>query len=175
MTDIDEITSAVTQKLAEKGLISGTKKRKTPTHWESYLVREFANHRYLNYLKWFRHEVGPFDPDDPIQKNGQLRRFCDLIIDVNDTLLVVEAKMKPTAGCISQLQQYIHLIPETPDLEYYWDKPINGMILTTMQDTSVQKVANQWGFMYEVYVPSFFEAWQQTMIDRYQKKNALGQ
>lgn len=168
-TELEELTQSVAMNLATKGYLNAPKKRRPQTHWESLMVREFANKRYLNYLKWFRHEVGPYNPNDPVQKYSQLRRFCDLIIDVNDTLLIVEAKMKPSAGAISQLQTYMHLVKETPDLEYYADKPVVGMILTTWEDAAIKKVANQWGMLYEVYVPSFFDEWQKVMIERYKK------
>ena len=172
MTELDDIAQAVALKLVESQVFSPNKKRKQRTNWESLFVREYANRFYLNCLKWFRHEVGPFDPNDPVQAYSQLRRFCDLIVDVNDSLYVIEAKMKPTPSAISQLQTYITLIRQTPDLEYYWDKPMQGIILTTMDDPAVRKTANDWGFLYEVFEPSFMDEWKAMMVNRYKKMSA---
>jgi hypothetical protein len=166
---VDEITQSVAMKLAEQGYLQAPKRRKPRVNWESLMVREYVNKRYFNNIKWLRHEVGGFDPNDAVQANSQLRRWADAIIDINDSLLVIEAKMKPSPGSISQLQTYLHLVKETPDLSYYWDKPVSGMILTTWEDAAVKKIANDWGILYEVYQPSFYKEWQDMMVTRYAK------
>jgi hypothetical protein len=167
--NVDEISKAVAMKLAEQGYLTPPKKRRPRVNWEALMVREYVDKMYPNNLKWLRHEVGAYNPDDPIQFNSQLRRWADAIIDVDDNILVIEAKMKPTPGAISQVQTYVHLIRETPDLQYYWDKSVFGMILTTWEDPAVKKVANEWGILYEVFQPSFYPEWQEMMKNRFAK------
>jgi hypothetical protein len=170
MVNLDEDTQRIAQQLASAGYLTAPKKRKPRVNWEARMIREWINQNYLRNLKWIRHEIGPYNPNDPVQYNGQLRRWADAIIDIDDTVLLVEAKMRPDHKAISQIDMYRRLFPKTPEFEYYWDKPLRLMLLTTSLDIAVKETCDIWGIEYEVFIPSFMDEFTQMIIQRYKKE-----
>lgn len=166
---IDELSQAVALNLATKGYLQPQKRRRTRTNWESKLVREYLVKFHQKDLKWVRHEIGPYDPTKPEEFNGQLRRWADALVDINDTILLIECKMRPDHRAISQIDLYRRIFPQTPEFEYYKDKPLRCMLLTTSVDYAVKELCERWDIEYEVYIPTFFEEYQQMMIERYRK------
>lgn len=169
-TNIDEISQAVALNLASKGYLTPQKKRKQRVNWESKLVREYLIVRHERNLKWIRHEIGPYNPNNPSEYNGQLRRWADAIVDINDTVLLIECKMRPDHRAISQIDLYRNLFPLTPEFEYYADKPLRCMLLTTSMEYAVKETCDRWNIEYEVYVPSFMEDYNKVMLERYKKE-----
>jgi hypothetical protein len=171
MTDeIDDMAQAVALKLASSGLIQAPKKRKPRVNWESKMVREFAVQNWPRNLKWFRHEIGPYDPSNPAEANGQLRRWADLIVDVDDVVYLYECKMRPDQRAISQLDLYRNIFPQTPEFEYYANKPIKCIFLTTAMEPAIKETCDRWDILYEVFVPSFMTEYNNMIIERYKRE-----
>jgi hypothetical protein len=171
MTDeLDEMSQAVALRLAQQGYLQAPKKRKPRVNWESRMVREFATQNWPRNLKWYRHEVGPYDPNNPAEANGQLRRWVDLIIDDDDKIVLYEAKMRPDQRAISQIDLYLQLFPQTPEFEYYANKPIRGVLLTTAMEPTIKATCDRWGIGYEVFVPSFMQEYNNMIIERYKRE-----
>lgn len=168
--DITAITQAVALNLASQGFLQPQKKRKARVNWESLYIREYLVRNYPKNLKWIRHEIGPYNPNNPAEFNGQLRRWADAIIDIDDTILLVEAKMRPDVKAIAQIDLYRNIFPQTPEFEYYADKPLRVMLLTTSVEPNIKDLAEKWGIEYEIYVPSFWNEYQQMLINRYKKE-----
>ena len=168
--NIDEIAQAVALNLATKGYIQNTQKRKPRVNWESKMAREYGVSRWMRNLKWYRHEVGPFDPNNVAYTYSQLRRWADLIVDDDDKIRIYEIKMRPDQRAVSQIDLYKQLFIQTPEFEYYWDKPVTGILLTTELDESIAIQCKRWDIEYEVFEPSFIAEYRQVLRDRYAKK-----
>lgn len=168
--NIDVMAQAVAIKLASQGYLQVPKKRKVRVNWESKMVREYLVKIYPTNLKWVRHEIGPYNPNNPAEFNGQLRRWADAIVDINDTVLLIECKMRPDFKAISQIDMYRDIFPKTPEFKYYADKPLKCMLLTTSIEPAVKAQCKKWDIIYEVYVPSFMDEFTQMLIERYKKE-----
>ena len=172
MVNLDEDAQRVAKQLMQAGYLAAPKKRKPVVRWESRMLYEWVNKFHSRNLKWTRHEIGAYDPTDPAQLNGQLRRWADAIIDIDDTILLVEAKMRPDHKAISQIDLYRREFPKTPEFTYYADKPFRCMLLTTSLDRAVKELCDVWDIEYEVYVPSFMDEYMKMIIKRYKKEDS---
>ena len=80
-------------------------------------------------------------------------RYADLVGIIGQEILVVEAKMVPEAGAISQLQHYIDLLPLTPLLREHRDKRVQGVLLFAVDDPVITQRAHLSGFRVEIFTP----------------------
>ena len=129
-------------------------------HWESRLVFDFVSERYPTAIQWRRVQVGPIPKGKDPRMYGHLRRWADLIVYDGTKVTIIEAKMKPNPGAVSQLMLYMQLFPKTPEFSLYADKPLGGLVLVAMEDIEVQALAEAQGLGYEVFSPPWMrEYW----------------
>jgi len=141
------------------------KKEYKPREWR--LVYEFLITNFRNCLQWRRVRVGP------IYKNEKLyqvvRRWADAIVYCakEDIVYIIEAKMKPEPGGISQLELYIKLFPKTPEFEMLKDKRVKGIYLTTQDDPELRELAKSKGIEYVVYQPDWVKEYWKERLEKY--------
>ncbi len=82
-------------------------------------------------------------------------RYADLVGILGEEILVVEAKMVPEPGAISQLQHYIDLMPLTPLMQTHAGKRVQGILLFAVDDPLIRQRAEQAGFRVEIYTPAW--------------------
>jgi len=160
----EEELAQVERHLLAKPDIVKRPKKKPRMHWESRLVQDYAIDRYPKAIRWRRVQVGAIPPGKDPKMYGHLRRWADLILYDGKEVVIIEAKMRPAPGAISQLLLYIQLFPKTPEFTLYANKPLRGVILTTMEDIEVRALAEAQGLDYEIYAPEWVrDYWQQVL------------
>jgi len=150
----EELSQIERHLLATPDIIKAPKK-KPRMHWESNLVADYAAEHYPNALRWRRVQVGAIPAGKDPKMYGHLRRWADLVVYDGKEVIIIEAKMKPAPGAISQLLLYMQLFPKTPEFSLYKQKPLRGVVLTTMEDIEVRSLAEAQGLDYEIYSPSW--------------------
>jgi len=78
-------------------------------------------------------------------------RYADIVLIEDGQLIIVEAKLRPNAEAIGQLQLYSKLIRLTPEFEKFNDLPIKLILLTTMLDLPISELCSNLGITYEIY------------------------
>lgn len=89
-------------------------------------------------------------------------RYADLIGITDTEIQVVEAKIFPDPGAISQLEHYIELVHSTSLLRQYEGKTIQGVILVGLDDPWMAQRAAARGFRWVVYSPQWVGHYIQT-------------
>ncbi len=128
---------------------------------ENRLVSEWMNKAHPYALQWRRVRVGPAGEGAEGRMYGIIRRWADIVFKDGDGVHLVEAKMRPDPGAISQLQVYAKLFPQTPEFRDYWGEPLFLHFLTTSKDPVVLELAQEFGIAYEIYAP----AWAKKYLD----------
>jgi hypothetical protein len=88
-------------------------------------------------------------------------RYADLIGVRGDEIDVVEAKMVPEPGAISQLQHYIDLLPLSPWYQARPGKRVQGVLLFAVNDPVITQKAESAGIRVEIFTPT----WAQQYLD----------
>lgn len=89
-------------------------------------------------------------------------RYADLIGVTADEVQVVEAKIFPDPGAISQLEHYIELVHYTSLPRSHEGKPIQGVILVGLDDPWMGQRARARGFRWTVFSPQWVSDYVQT-------------
>ena len=145
-------------------------KRRTWSPVESKLVSEFCAIRYPDRRVLQRVRVGqiPSELDldglepEEIRMLGVWRRWVDALIIDPPYLRVIEAGMLPNPGDISQLELYMRLLPNTPDLEEFIDLVPVGVLVYAIDDPVVRTLASERDFTVEIFRP----VWLSQYLDR---------
>ena len=134
---------------------------------ESRLVYEWTVANYRTAFSWRKKHLGPLPDVKKPSYYSMLRRWADLVVDLPDKVIIVEAKMRPDPGAISQLELYKKLLPLTPELTPCHGKPIELVFLTTMRDEMVEDLCKEKGIRYVVYQPKWVkEYWEEVQYRR---------
>ena len=88
---------------------------------------------------------------------GVWRRYADAVVIKPKQLIIIEAAIKPNAGDISQLQLYKELLPHTPELEPYGNRPIALELVYAMEDPIVLKMARKAKIRVVLYRPDWLD------------------
>jgi len=129
---------------------------------EAKLLYEWMVKTFPNCLQWRHVRMGPIPKNEALY--GILRRWIDGVVydKKTDTVYLIEAKIRPEPGAISQLLLYKQLFPKTPEFEALKDKPIKLVFLTSFMDKEVKALCDQYGIEFVVYSPDWVkEYWQQ--------------
>jgi hypothetical protein len=125
------------------------------------LLSEWARAAYPDAEVWMRLRLGratPLNPDlagDP-GIEGALRafsRWADAVVVTRDELILVEAKVRSSPNAIGQLMLYRDLVPGTPELAGYLDRPLVLQLLVAVEDPAVTRLCAQAGIRHVVYRP----------------------
>ena len=92
---------------------------------------------------------------------GVFRRWADALVFLPDRLILIEGKILPQPGVLSQLMLYEELIPKTPELAEHREKPIEKMLVCAIEDKLISALARREGIQVRIFHP----AW----IDEYMK------
>lgn len=87
------------------------------------------------------------------------QRWADAIIIRKKELILIEAKIKPDPGVISQINLYAQLIPKTEDLLDFKDLPIRKVILMAMRDLEIEELASDQEIEVIIYSPPWVTAY----------------
>lgn len=124
---------------------------------EGKMVYEWVTKFHPFSLQWRRVRLGPLPKADKPMYYTQLRRFVDLLFYESGVVYLVEAKVRPDPGGISQLELYKELFPDTPEFSMYKDQPLKLIYLTTITDKVVEKMCNDRDIEYILFCPDWMK------------------
>lgn len=137
--------------------------KKPYVRWEDKLIREFLQKEHPNNLAFKHPKVGK----DPAGTNAKYamccKRYPDVVFKDGSEIFIVEAKIKPDVGAISQLKLYMQLFPETPMFSEWRTLHLRGILITALPDRQLSILAKNEGIEHIVFKPSFMQEW----IDKY--------
>lgn len=157
-TDLtDEDVQRIAAAIASTPGISTKKLKPKRKNFEKRTVYEYLTYAYPNELQWKNVRVGPIKPSEFGNMYAFLRRWADAIVVTKKEVVIIEGKIKPNAGVISQLQLYIEEFPRTPEFAMVAHMPVRGEIVSVFQDEIVDRMARDAGFKTVIYEPTFMK------------------
>ena len=141
---------------------------------EMRLVAEYLAKHYAKYEAMTRVRLGSVHPDlqpgslsdAELRAVGVWRRWADAIVIMPDRLVLIEAKIRPNPGDISQLELYEHLLPLTPELAEHKSKRIEKLLLWALPDDAVAAMARERGIRVVMFKPNWVDDYLETLYPR---------
>lgn len=134
-----------------------------------YMAHNFRGIRYKTRVRLGATQpriAGKFTKEESAML-GVFRRWADAIAFLPDkSLLLIETKIRPEPGVISQLKLYAMLIPNTPELEEFKDWPIRMRVVYAIPDPAVEMLARSENIEVVSYFPSWMEEYLKTLQRR---------
>jgi len=134
-----------------------------------YLAKYHANDIVMTRIRLGSHHpelIIPGLEESELRLIGVFRRWADAVIIQPDKLILMEAKILPEPGVISQLELYEFLLPHTPELQPYLPRPIEKQLLFAIEDPAVITLCHQHGIIPIMYRPSWIEEYINELYPR---------
>lgn len=130
---------------------------------ESRLLAEYLASKYKNETVMYRVRLGqpPIWATPSIQGGAPdniykvYQRWADAIVITKTTLILIEAKIKPDPGVISQILLYDQLIPKTDTLQQYGKLRRENILLIAQHDSEVEDLARSHKITIEYFSPTW--------------------
>lgn len=130
---------------------------------ETRLLSEWVNKHYPDDRVMFRVRLGrpPNWAEKSIAEGAPAnmykiyQRWADAIIIREKELILIEAKIRPIPGVVSEINLYAQLIPKTPEFDEFTDRPIRKLILLAMRDPEIIELAAADGIEVQIYTPAW--------------------
>ena len=97
---------------------------------------------------------------------GVFRRWADALVILPDRLLLIEGKILPQPGVISQLKLYAELIPKTPELAEHKHKPIEMVLVCAIEDPLISELARREGITVRIFHPAWVDEYMKILHPR---------
>ena len=120
---------------------------------ESSLVNQWLWEFHRVHPQWRRVRLGVMPSHELGRMYMVLLRWADAIFIEDQTVNIVEAKLRPKADAIGQLLLYRDLFQVTPEFADYKHYTIKLIFLTTMMDLAIANLCSKQGIDYVVYEP----------------------
>lgn len=141
---------------------------------EMRLVSEYLAIKYGKYPNITRARLGGIHPAlMPEKLSAEERRlvtvwkrWCDALVFLPRKTILIEAAILPTPADISILENYGFLFKRTPEYEDYWKKPLELLLLYSISDPVVVKMARD----RKIKVDQFFPDWLTPYIRGLQRR-----
>lgn len=125
------------------------------------MVAEYLIKTYPRDLVFMRLRLGTLQRESPGQDlspeeaamMGVFRRWADAVVVTPRELIVVEASIRSDTGDPSKLVIYGRLVPQTPELRSYLDRPLVLELVVAVEDPVVSQMAHELGIRTKVYRP----------------------
>ena len=118
---------------------------------ESDLVNKWLWEFHPTSIQWRRVRLGIVPGKEMAKEYMVILRWADAVFIEDGQVNIVEAKLRPDAGAIGQLEHYKMLFGRTPEFSQYWLYPINLILLTSYMDLEIVELCSQKGIRYEFY------------------------
>ena len=132
---------------------------------EQRLVAEFIARFYSDYDSKTHVHLGSTPPrlrgkfisDEAARLVGVFRRWADALVFLPDRIVLIEGKILPRPGVISQLNLYEELLPKTPELAEHIGKPIEKVLVAAINDPVVTELARREGIRVQIFRPAWID------------------
>ena len=141
---------------------------------ESRLVSEYLADRWRGFRTLQRVRVGTLPAElrfqdltaAELRMVGVWRRWVDAIVVAPPVLWVIEAGIIASPGDLSQLEMYLRLVPETPELQEFASLAPTGRLVYALPDPVLTVMARERGIACEEYAPMWVADYLQTRRER---------
>ena len=148
-----------------------------PRKWqprELLMLSEWLAENYQGYEYRTRVRLGRIQPrvespgltDEERRMIGVHRRWADAVVLMPDRVVLVEAKIRPQPGVISQLELYARLLPHTPELGRHAELPIEMVLLYAIEDELINVLAREKGIKCVPYQPAWLDEYLDELYPR---------
>ncbi len=118
---------------------------------ESKMLNAWLWDKHREDLQWRRVRLGVLPTKEMARVYLTLLRWADAIVIKDGFVNIVEAKVRPMPGVISQLELYKKLFPNTLEFTQYKDWPIRMIILSSMPDLAIAELASEKDIIFEIF------------------------
>ncbi len=125
---------------------------------QEYVVQAFPDRVWAQWNV----PIGPFPekmvkqfPDRPPTSFNPWRSFADALVDDGKQLILIEAKIHNLKRGVGDLDRYMSIIRETPELVRYKDTPIELRLVIPMDDPTTMAHAQRRGVTVAIYRPQW--------------------
>ena len=101
--------------------------------------------------------AGKFISDEDSRLIGVFRRWADAVVIMPDRIVLIEGKILPVPGVISQLKLYEELLPKTRELAEFKDLPIEKLLLCALEDRLISDLARREGIRVVIFYPVWID------------------
>lgn len=141
---------------------------------ELRLCSEFLARFYPEYESRTHVHLGPslprvagrFVTDPEGRLVGVFRRWADALVFLEDRVILLEVKILPQPGVISQLKLYAELIPKTPELSEHKDKWVEMLLVCAIEDSLISELARREGIRVIIFRPVWIDDYMQIVQPR---------
>ena len=101
---------------------------------------------------------------------GAFGASADAIVLLPDKAAIIECKIRDDPGSIEGLTKYEILFKETDECKQWWNKPIELILLTPLDNPFYEKLCEKFGIKVVQYKP----AWIYSYLDTYPRRYSRG-
>ena len=134
-----------------------------------WLAETYPQETYLTRVRLGRIEPAVGATELSIEESrmiGVHRRWADAVVLLEDRVLLIEAKIRPQPGVISQLELYARLLPHTPELASHAHLPIEMILVYAIEDELINLLAREKGIRCIFYHPDWINAYLDELYPR---------
>ena len=130
---------------------------------ERRYVVDYVLNKYKNPIRVFYNlKLGP-PPEWVVKAYPGLKetmyrpwqRYADAVVVTDATLDLIEAKVHNWKVGIGYLIEYEALLPQTPRLREYLNRPIRKILVIPLPDPWILSIAPKYGIIVDVYLPDW--------------------
>ncbi len=138
---------------------------------EQRLLNQYLQENFRDKPQWTRVRLGPAATKGEARLFKVGMRWADAIVKNGDEILIFEAKLRPDAGAIGQLQVYSDLFRKTPEFSDFATLPIRMIFLTTKLDMGLKSQTDRLGIEYVVFNPPWVATFLQERLNLPRRRN----
>jgi len=149
---------------------------------EQRLVSEFVARFYPDHESRTHAHLGATPPrfkgrwstDKDAKHLGVFRRWADALVFLPDKIILIEGKILPQPGVISQLKLYAELLPSTPELAEHKNKPIEMVLVCAIEDKLISQLAKREGIHVRIFRPAWIDEYMK-IVHPWERTPGLGE
>jgi len=90
-------------------------------------------------------ELTPLLEEHEVRMMSVFRRWADAIVITSDTLILIEAAIRPEPGDVSKIELYARLLPHTPELKPWLTLKREYQLVYAIEDPLIVVMARERG------------------------------
>jgi len=120
-------------------------------HPETNMLNAWLWEHHREHVQWRRVRLGVLPTKELARIYMTLLRWCDAIYLEDGVVHIVEAKIRPDAGAVGQLELYQDLFKNTLEFTAYREWPIQLVLLCSMPSLDLAELCSKKGIRYEIF------------------------
>lgn len=141
---------------------------------EMRLVSEYLVNAYPRAIHLTRVRLGTWEPraeelhltESELRMLGSFRRWADAIVITSSEMVLIEGALRPDTGEASKLEIYARLVPSTPELRDYLDRPLRLELVYAIGDAVVVQYCRERGIRCVEFRPPWLDEYFASLAAR---------